>query len=490
MARFKVTATINGKSCEDYYSLYKIYNGTNGESPDPVSTIFLTNENVSFPADKDGKLKANVVFNCNVVAYTGTTKVTPTVGTISGGVTNKLTITKGSATTSKEIPLTITGISGTDLGGDSGEISVPITSPINTTLKITWSKINTGATGQQGTAGINTATLYAYKRSATEPSIDWSSAITYTFSTSAWNLPSGSTWSKSIAAGSDPLYMVTATAASNTATDTVAASEWSAPVKVMENGAAGTSPYIGYLTNESHTFAYGTAKDVTTQLYAYQGTTEKAVTIKTVNGKTATTTTAETGKTGMNFKVSSTGSVSHPTITFSSTSSLPQTQSEQLNIVYRIAGESVDRTLSFSYSTTTQGAGGAAASLVDITASSQVFKSNDGGRTFSPNVITLTPRFQTVAYSKWQYSTNGGSSWTDVSSGSHGLTISNQILTVANNSDLYTTTTSSVIFRCMSNNTSIFDTISIVRLYDVGDIQIGGCNLARETKSFEVGEDL
>lgn len=255
-------------------------------------------------------------------------------------------------------------------------------------------------------------------------------------------------------------------------------------------GDIGLSPYIGYLTNESHTFAYGTAKDVTTQLYAYQGTTEKAVTIKTVNGKAATTTTAETGKTGMNFKVSSTGSVSHPTITFSSTSSLPQTQSEQLNIVYRIAGESVDRTLSFSYSTTTQGAGGVAASLVDITASSQVFKSNDGGRTFSPNVITLTPRFQTVAYSKWQYSTNGGSSWIDVLSGSHGLTISNQILTVANNSDLYTTTTSSVIFRCMSNNTSIFDTLSIVRLYDVGDIQIGGCNLARETKSFEVGEDL
>jgi hypothetical protein len=112
----------------------------------------------------------------------------------------------------------------------------------------------------------------------------------------------------------------------------------------------------------------------------------------------------------MNFKVSSTSAVTSPTITFSATTALPQTQTEQLAIVYRITGESSDRTIYFSYSSTTTGSSGAAASLVDITASSQMFKSIDGGVTFSPNTIVLTPRFQTVTYSKWQYSQNGGSS--------------------------------------------------------------------------------
>ena len=170
-----------------------------------------------------------------------------------------------------------------------------------------------------------------------------------------------------------------------------------------ETGAAGIdgiSPYIAYLTNEAQMFVYGTAKDVTTQLYAYQGTTEKTVTIKTINGKVASTTAIATGKTGMNFKVSSTSAVNHPTITFSSTTSLAQGQTEQLAIVFRVSGENADRTLYFSYSSTTRGATGAAASLVDVSASSQIFKSTDGGTTFSPDTIVLTRRFQNVTYSK------------------------------------------------------------------------------------------
>ena len=176
------------------------------------------------------------------------------------------------------------------------------------------------------------------------------------------------------------------------------------------NGESGTSPYISYLTNEAQTFAAGTAKEVTTQLYTYQGTTEKNVQIKSVNGVTASTSSTATGKTGMNFYVNSTSSVAHPEITFSATTLLPQTQTEQLEIKYIISGENTERSVYFSYSSTTTGSSGAAASLVDITASSQMFKSIDGGVTFSPNTIVLTPRFQTVTYSKWQYSQNGGSS--------------------------------------------------------------------------------
>jgi hypothetical protein len=102
----------------------------------------------------------------------------------------------------------------------------------------------------------------------------------------------------------------------------------------------------------------------------------------------------------MNFKVSSTSAVTHPKITFTTTTSLPQGASEKLAIVYRVTGESSDRTIYFTYSTTTRGAAGTNASLVDISASSQIFKSTDGGINFAPNNITLTPRFQTVTYFK------------------------------------------------------------------------------------------
>ena len=252
------------------------------------------------------------------------------------------------------------------------------------------------------------------------------------------------------------------------------------------NGESGTSPYISYLTNEAQTFAAGTAKEVTTQLYAYQGTTEKNVQIKSVNGVTASTSSTATGKTGMNFYVNSTSSVAHPEITFSATTLLPQTQTEQLEIKYIISGENTERSVYFSYSSTTTGSSGAAASLVDITASSQMFKSIDGGVTFSPNTIVLTPRFQTVTYSKWQYSQNGGSSWTDITSGQHGLTISNGVLAIAKTCDLFTDSITTLSFKCVSSNANVFDTITIVKLYDTTDIDIdvGGRNLVTESTLF------
>ena len=244
-----------------------------------------------------------------------------------------------------------------------------------------------------------------------------------------------------------------------------------------DNGESGTSPYISYLTNEAQTFAAGTAKTIKTSLYAYQGTTEKNVQIKSVNGVTASTSSTATGKTGMNFYVNSTSSVAHPEITFSATISLPQTQTEQLEIKYIISGENTERSVYFSYSSTTTGSSGAAASLVDITASSQMFKSIDGGATFSPNTIVLTPRFQTVTYSKWQYSDDGGSTYThDVVSGQHGFTINNGVLTIAKTCDLFTDNVTALSFKCISSNANVYDTITIIKLYDTTDIEIGGRN--------------
>ena len=145
--------TTSDSNIGDTTSIYKVSDGAAGATGGTGAAAvvaFLTNENITFAANSSGQVAATTV-TCNVVAYKGTSKVTPTVGTISGAPTG-MTVTKGSAT-SNEIPITITISANATLGGSGqqqGELSVPITSPVNTTLTINWSKVNTGATGSAG----------------------------------------------------------------------------------------------------------------------------------------------------------------------------------------------------------------------------------------------------------------------------------------------------------------------------------------------------
>ena len=153
-------ATIKVVSNEDsdYYdiiSLYKVADGQKGADGKSTSSVFLTNENITFAANAAGQVAAKTV-TCNVVALTGTTKVTPVIGDISKGP-DGMTITPGSAS-NNEIPITITVTANSTLGGageQSGTINIPITSPVSTTLKINWSKVNSGPTGAKGEAGAD-----------------------------------------------------------------------------------------------------------------------------------------------------------------------------------------------------------------------------------------------------------------------------------------------------------------------------------------------
>ena len=69
----------------DIYTVYKISDGTDGRPGDAgksASMAFLTNENITFSADEQGQVPLTTV-TTNVVAYNGTTKVTPTLGVIT-----------------------------------------------------------------------------------------------------------------------------------------------------------------------------------------------------------------------------------------------------------------------------------------------------------------------------------------------------------------------------------------------------------------------
>lgn len=104
--------------------------------------------------------------------------------------------------------------------------------------------VKNGTNGQDGTNGINCATVYLYQRSNsntpnTAPAKP-NGNVTYTFSTGA---VSGSLngWTNYIPEGSTPCYMIIAqaTASAGTTQDTIASTEWSAQKKIVENGADG-----------------------------------------------------------------------------------------------------------------------------------------------------------------------------------------------------------------------------------------------------------
>ncbi len=148
-----IRITTSDNSIGDTTSIYKVSDGATGATGGTgaagknASVVFLTNENITFAGNASGVVTA-VTKTANVVAYTGTTKVTPVLGTISGAPTG-MTVTAGTAS-SNEIPLTIAIAANSNLGAAGqleGTISIPVTSPVSTTLQLRWSKVNTGASG-------------------------------------------------------------------------------------------------------------------------------------------------------------------------------------------------------------------------------------------------------------------------------------------------------------------------------------------------------
>lgn len=210
----------------DTTSIYKVTDGadgSNGAAGQNASVAFLSNENITFAANASGQVAATSV-TCNVVAYKGTTKVTPTVGTVTGAVTG-MTVTKGT-TTSNEVPITIAITANATLGGSGqqqGTLSVPITSPVNTTLTIRWSKVCTGATGAagqnavvfslyapSGTVFINGEGSLPIQTAAYNGSAQITSGATYAwakYSSGSWVTISGQTGSSLTVAGSDVTSM-------------------------------------------------------------------------------------------------------------------------------------------------------------------------------------------------------------------------------------------------------------------------------------------
>ena len=195
----------------------------------------------------------------------------------------------------------------------------------------------------------------------------------------------------------------------------------------VRDGVQGNDSVVVQLDNENHNFLgnqAGQAIDSTIEIriYGYSGVVQKPTTVGTINSPT-----------GMTISVSGNNTINNK-ITISVNSNL--TSSGVVNIPITCMGITYNKV--FSYNLSLPGIDGEGARSISIQPSSMAFKYNTNSDDYSPSTIKLKYTLIDETFNKWQYSTNGGSTWSDVVSGSNGLTInSDKTLTIASTADVF-----------------------------------------------------
>ena len=322
----------------------------------------------------------------------------------------------------------------------------------------------TGATGSTGATGNGISKITNYYLAS-------SSSSGVTTSTSGWT-----TSVQSVSSSKKYLWNYEVITYTNGSTTTTTPCIIGAYGDTGATGNAGADAYTVILTNESHTFAtqnngnISSAISTTTQVLAYKGAssiTPTIGTLPTVNGLTL--------------------SKSGTTITIQANTGTSLADSGSFNIPVTVDGKSFTKTFSWSKSkqgaTGATGANGTNAKSVDIMASTQVFKSTDGGATFFPDTITLTPSLQNINFSKWQYSINGGSTWLDVVSGEHGFVLSGSGDTIEFYGNIVVSQTS-LSFKSGATQTFNVSLASAPTKNQVVTINASGCTVDKTSLTF------
>lgn len=504
LASNSIVVKASDGTVEDVFTIYKAFDGTDGsdgDKGDPAPLAFLTNENISFAANENGQVPLTI-FTTNVVAYKGTTKVAPTVRIKADGTPDITDLPAGMTASapinsSNEQILTFSIANNATLGSsssNSGTITIPITSPVSTNLRLNWSKINTGRTG---VSVKSTTVSYGVSDSSAVQPTSWQATIpTVADGKYLWtrtiidytdeSIPDTVTYiyAKQGEKGSigNPGSSVTVSSIQyqeGTSATTAPTGAWSNTVVPVADGR-----YLWSKTTFSdNKVAYGVAKQGNSGSNFRTFTTEYQAAQDNINDW------AEMESTEWDVNESTAGTKVGDTVMIRCYNTTKQGYSYILATVISVPSDK--KIHSKSTGLLDKGEPGTGASLVDVTPSAMYFKSTTGSTgAFTPEYIYLYPRFQNSTYSNWQYSRDGGATWA-AASGANGLTIGtyNSVansLRIAKGSTLYTDSITSISFKCNSTTSGIYDTVSIAKIYDVVDLQIGGRNLLPQSKMDKV----
>ena len=476
------------------YSMIKLERGTKASDWSPANedltnaySIMLSNEAQVIPTYNDRTPMTSQTYSTKVTVYQGTTERTGfTIGSVSNA--NGITVSKND--TNKTVSFAVN--TGTKLTADNGEFNIPITVDGKT-----FNKVFSWAVAKQGVQGDSAQTV----------TLSGEQVFKYTNNFTGAPTPSSIKIQASVQNISNPTYVWEFRRAGETAWSTITSATnanqnyYTLPhdnstifnsssvksvtirckvgdkydeltiVKVSDGaqgaqgaqGEQGKDAYTVILTNETHTFPASSTGNIasaistTSDVVAYKGATSVTPTIGNI-----------TNPSGMTITKSGTGT----RLTFQANAGTSLTNTGSVTIPVTVDGHTFSKV--FSWSKAKEGVN---AKSADIVATGQVFKSSDGGATYTPSAITLTPSLQNVSFSNWQYSATGTGSWTTVVSGQNGLTINGNALAISKDSPLFTKTQTSMVFRLNTNDSSIYDTMTIVKLNDMAEVVIGGRNL-------------
>ena len=143
-----IPVIVDGITFNKEFSWAKVNIGANGQDgtdgKDGVDgyTVLLTNESDTFPCESNGNITSAITRITKVLAYKGTTEVTPTIGSLPN--INGLTLSRSGVT------ITIVANTGTSLAS-SGSFDIPITvDGLSFTKTFSWSKSFKGDKGETG----------------------------------------------------------------------------------------------------------------------------------------------------------------------------------------------------------------------------------------------------------------------------------------------------------------------------------------------------
>lgn len=466
-------------------SVFSDYNWVRfvGEDGADAYTVLLSNENHTFPSTYEGNIENAITITTVAIAYKGKTSITPTIGTLP--TVTGLSLSKSGNT------VTIVANKGTSLA-NTGTFKIPvIVDGITFEKTFSWSKSKNGLSGTDGEDGY---TVFLTNENFTFVADDTGN-ITKAQTTTTNILAYKGSNSLAFTIGTLPtvngltLSKTTDTITIKANTGTSLADVGSFDIIINADGKSFTKKFSW---SKTKTGASGSNAEYVTvtgeQMFKYTNNFSGTPTPSSITLTATKFNTNEVGKwqwlngsTWTNWS-SNTSTLNATTLSVSPTDGSLNT-GKSIRIRY-IVGSVYDEITIVKVSDGAKGDNGDNAKTVSLTSSSQVFKSTDGGLTFTPDNIVITPNYQNVSYSKWQYSTDGGSSWTDVSSSTNGVTYSSTSLTLSKSSTLFTNKVTSIIFKIVTNNNSITDTITIVKLYDVTDIEIGATNYLRQSGNY------
>ena len=394
-------------------------------------TVMLTNEAQQFATDSNRKVTSAQSYYTDIIVIRGSQERTDyTIGNITSG--SGITVSKNS----KRVTFSVSA--GTTIGADAGVIEIPITLDGQTVKKqFSWS---CGKQGPQGVKGNDGAGFH-------------------------WNLLKYSgDLSKQVLGGAG-----TYTATVESIEDKTTPSGQAEKITYTVQGTGGKFIQTGKYIKEGD-IKQGKTYTVSVWCKCSSIKSTGVINAEFLDNKTYVNPTLSTE--WQQYVV--TGVANKDVTSTSSASAISFYYNDNMSVgdIFYISSPKVEEGDKASPWCTTYEE--TLAKNLSITPSSQYFKSTDGGKTFTPDTITIKPTIQgEISFGKWQYSIDGGVSFADIVSGQKGLTINNNVLTVSKDSSLYSDAVTMVTFRAVANDSSFYDTCSIAKIYDVSDIGDG-----------------